>query len=55
MDAIRMMLTFALLVVVWRHSYWSVALSLTLLAVGAEAATIILKHLMKKSMEGAEK
>ena len=33
---LRLILTVALLVVVWRHSHWSVALSLTLMSIGIE-------------------
>lgn len=36
----RWLLTIALLVVVWVHAHWSVALSITLLSINAEAASI---------------
>lgn len=37
--SIRLVLTVVLLVVVWRHAHWSVALCLTLLAIFSELMT----------------
>jgi hypothetical protein len=34
--AVRLLLTAALIVIVWKHSHWSVALTLTLLAITSE-------------------
>ena len=41
---VRFALTAALLVVVWRHAHWSVALSITLLTVAVEVSQWVTKR-----------
>ena len=43
---VRIASTTALLVVVWRHAHWSVALVLTLLSIGGEIDSFCLNELM---------
>lgn len=45
MNLVRYALSIALLVVVWKNSHWSVALSLTLTMVGMEFLTEIVKRI----------
>ena len=44
MKRIRLLLTVLLLWQVWTHSHWSVALSLTLVFVAAEAVTKLIER-----------
>ena len=46
--AIRIILTGALLFVVWRNSHWSVALTLTMLALANEANVATIRLLGRK-------
>jgi hypothetical protein len=45
-DIIRLILTIALMYEVWTHSHWSVALSLTLLAIGNECQGFMLRRFL---------
>lgn len=46
-NIIRIILTIALLVVVWQNAHWSVALSLTLVSIGMESCSAILSKITK--------
>lgn len=41
---LRLLLTVVLLVIVWRHSHWSVALAITLLSVANESHLEVLER-----------
>jgi hypothetical protein len=43
MKYVRWALTFALLVVVWFHAHWSVASSLTLMAIAVELLVLVIR------------
>ena len=47
-DLMRWATTLALLYYVWLNSHWSVALSITLITLNAEATAALLKILFKK-------
>lgn len=49
MKYVRWALTIALLVIVWRHAHWSVALSLCLLTLATEGQTELWRTLAGKA------
>lgn len=49
MKYIRWVLVIALLVIVWRHAHWSVALCLSLLALSVETQALLWRNVANKA------